>query len=856
MAPRNSCLIAAAAVALATAAASGQTINGGEVNISGATLFANFFPSPASTNDFIDVDGDGTFGFNPAGPIFVDQLATGYTNCGGFTTWWLVQYRGVGSVNGFGEFIDYQLLGTIPQSIPGELGVINRVTFAQGGVAVPTGCGQCNPSNTPFCPSSIDLGVLDVPGRWAVRQGEAANGKWDQTPGANGYGFNFIPSNTGYISELQSLTRGQMSLNTNTANPDGNTVFDTAIAWVPIVYIANRGTGVQRLRMTELQHLFVAGRLPNGENLVAATRSAGSGTRNGIMNTSGIDPAWGRGDNIGNENAVTSAFNLGPNTQPTNGEGSSQVEQAVINWRLAVGYTGLAGSSRAVGDALAGRYEIIDVMFNDRGGNQYVRPTIDTVIDNANPNTGFQLGGPETFTSRGNPLEMNPAAPTYMDNQHAADYLRNILGSIASFSGNPPGEVNFNMPGELLALTFFLLDGIDALPNAENPTLFEVNPGLNLTLQEFIRDENGLGVGGDTPPYGSVNIANLVPIRNVNPAGYSDGSTNGDYKDAANNNIVGGTRLAERNQISGDFGPGVGGDGVRNINDIDRLMLAISNPRAFEQNINHGGNPGAQPGDYAIPEVIGDFNGDGDFNSEDVRYFADGLALQNGLLNRTAGFTRVDTAWAALPGGDGNYFNTVLATGAPYQAGDSRADVAGSVDGPVAGGPPTGADGVIDAQDIDYICANMGDWSDIDQAPFIDLSCDMNGDFVIDGADIAVIVEQILETEFGDVNLDGARDGADLAIVDANLGMTPAGWADGDMNCDNIVDSADRQIVLGGCDPCDTNCDGVIDAFDIEPFIAILLGGQGCSSCAADVDGSGTVDSFDIEPFINCLVGP
>ncbi len=59
-----------------------------------------------------------------------------------------------------------------------------------------------------------------------------------------------------------------------------------------------------------------------------------------------------------------------------------------------------------------------------------------------------------------------------------------------------------------------------------------------------------------------------------------------------------------------------------------------------------------------------------------------------------------------------------------------------------------------------------------------------------------------------------------------------------------------------GCDPCDTNCDGTIDAFDIEPFIDVLLGGPGCSSCSGDTDGSGTVDAFDIEPFINCLVGP
>jgi hypothetical protein len=60
----------------------------------------------------------------------------------------------------------------------------------------------------------------------------------------------------------------------------------------------------------------------------------------------------------------------------------------------------------------------------------------------------------------------------------------------------------------------------------------------------------------------------------------------------------------------------------------------------------------------------------------------------------------------------------------------------------------------------------------------------------------------------------------------------------------------------GGCDPCDANCDGSIDAFDIEPFINVLLGNPGCSSCTGDVNGDGVVDAFDIEPFIACLVGP
>ncbi len=62
----------------------------------------------------------------------------------------------------------------------------------------------------------------------------------------------------------------------------------------------------------------------------------------------------------------------------------------------------------------------------------------------------------------------------------------------------------------------------------------------------------------------------------------------------------------------------------------------------------------------------------------------------------------------------------------------------------------------------------------------------------------------------------------------------------------------------GGCDGCDANCDNVIDAFDIEPFIDLLVSPTPtpCSPCAGDANGDMVIDAFDIEPFINCLVGP
>jgi hypothetical protein len=70
-----------------------------------------------------------------------------------------------------------------------------------------------------------------------------------------------------------------------------------------------------------------------------------------------------------------------------------------------------------------------------------------------------------------------------------------------------------------------------------------------------------------------------------------------------------------------------------------------------------------------------------------------------------------------------------------------------------------------------------------------------------------------------------------------------------------------RQVRFFGevvdCDACDANCDGAVDAFDVEPFIALLLGGgQPCSPCAGDINGDGTIDAFDIEPFVQCLTGP
>jgi len=430
---------------------------------------------------------------------FVDNLGTLWPINGSINTYWMFQYRSVGSVNGFNEFVENQTCHAIPLSVPAEAGIFNQFEYATGGTTNWAGPFD-NASGTPVQPCEIEFAFLDVPSAWAVQI--ASNGvcqpggvtscvtdvdcasnqkcvgaaKWNAEPGSPGYGLNPIPSSTGYISQLQPLSRecgscagsgdpcteqkqcapgncvtnGRCSvadtlcaidadcpmgetcvaetstatacrgdldctagtcsvtpnacrsdaecpggetcsnppprtcenlevctlsgnietLNVNFQAPDADTIIDYIGAWVPIVYLANRGTGLQNVKYSEMQYLFTTGRMPNGENFVVATRSVGSGTRNGHMNSSGIDTSWGRGDNLGDENAITGNFNIGPNTQPTNAQGSSQVEQAVESHRLGVGYTGLAGPSRAASDALSGRCEILNICKDvDSDGN-------------------------------------------------------------------------------------------------------------------------------------------------------------------------------------------------------------------------------------------------------------------------------------------------------------------------------------------------------------------------------------------------------------------------------------------------------------------------------------------------------
>ena len=746
------------------------------VNISGATLFESFFQAPSSTNDYLDADLDGFA--RRIGPG-IDQLAPGGQRKSSYDddAHWLVQYRATGSGNGLAEFVltndpdgplapglfDTTRDDDMPQvglfSGNAENAYANRekwVDLATGTVVGVYNAG--NPGGAPFrsatdgsylaspftFPSTssmggvrVDLAVLDVPSSWFATQ--AGTGAIDAKPGAAGYGGAGITSvdKTGAPTSTNNNLKSLGGLRPfDPANPpassDTDVVFDTQVAFVPIAAIVNYGVGKQEIAQSELRYGNATGRLSTGENLVFVTRDSGSGTRNGFQNSIGLDPSWGRGENVGVKNN-DAPFNLiGPDYLPSNKGGSGSMESTVINTRLAVGHTGAERASRWL---FNGRADVLAVQNDLIGGTEFSRPTIDNVLDN-NEN-GYTIGGPETFTTLGSPRAVAPSLGGQigtglppMQNEQAAAYLNNITSSIAAFeeAGTGTPETDFT-PAEFLALNFVLTAATDFVQANEDPTLLIPNPDFNQDLQDYTRAASIVLGDSRMATFGSVSTTGLVPTRTTGVT-YSDGvAGGGNYVDQAGNAVLYGSALSARNGLAGDFN----NDGMRDINDTAAMVSALENRAGFE------------PGSNAVLEIIGDFNGDGNFDAEDARYFADGLALEtgSGMLNRVAGFEAIDDASSS-----GNFFGTIIGDGSiSYQSGWSRFDVS-NVDGLTTPGwsPTAGADGVVDGFDRDYIAAQIAavsdgeaNWDDINEAVLFDLSADVTGDLIVNQADLDAI---------------------------------------------------------------------------------------------------------------------
>ncbi|MEM7682892.1 MAG: PEP-CTERM sorting domain-containing protein [Planctomycetota bacterium] len=482
------------------------------------------------------------------------------------------------------------------------------------------------------------------------------------------------------------------------------------------------------------------------------------------------------------------------------------------------------------------------------------------VVFNGDVNTGYRSGGSQTFVTEGDPVagdiwfnsgtgeavfDDSPAGPgagftlvsagtgandgdanVYMFSAHAALYMRNIIESLQSATLTPTTDPT-GTPGDFLASSFALVAGTQALPDTDNTGDFIANPSLNNSLinlyqstpSELPSEVLSTQYGPDATNgnrYGKYPDRTDVSGGTFGITEYSDGQngTNGFVTNDGLTNVsegasmVVGNAVADRNAIAGDFD----GDGDRDIDDIDNMVFAYLNsleagasstPDAFSNTLVSRDGALAAADANGILEVLGDFNGDGSFDIDDVLYGTDGLfawGRAGDTVDRYQNFVDVDNA---TPGG--NLFNVTLANGT-YDAGNSAGDLDGVLNA-APGFAPEFGDGVVNAADIDalfslYVGIDQdGDGVVFGIAPEFDqlevaemilsnLSGDLTGDLIVGEDDAAFLVNTILETNFGDANLDGSVDLLDFDALAGAFGGA-GGWATGDFNGDGAIDLLD-----------------------------------------------------------------
>jgi len=368
--------------------------------------------------------------------------------------------------------------------------------------------------------NAIQMAVSDVVPVQAFQNdysspGTAAATPWQARPNNFGYGTGnpalVNPSNRlgvgGGRYALQSSTA--LNMTTNTVNPRTgsnftagpwntaglNNLTSTNIAATATLYVANPGTGLDRLSQTDAQWLELTGRLSNGAAFEMTTRDVNSGTHNVAALDVGVDPSWAVGvDDNGNGNdstGTTGQISIGPSLRFSNKtSGGAQLRPTVENARMAIG-TLSAGDANGIftsGKAYPVRALEIGVAATPDGAhtNVYVPSSASNII-----NAYYPVYQNEQFATLKAP-NVNYASDTNGWNAAVAGEVTSNTNGFVAVQGD-------NATNDVAQIRDNVINTVAHYGN--DPTLNTLNSGFSLIskgmiLPEFMKYEHA--TDGDT----------------------------------------------------------------------------------------------------------------------------------------------------------------------------------------------------------------------------------------------------------------------------------------------------------------------------------------------------------------------
>ena len=515
-------LAAVAAAVGAVGSAKAQQVN---ISISGSTAMRNFTTNPGFT--LLDPGStitlsNGTFGsgYWASGSNTLLQLApdvkgvsvtgTGADQVPAVNVIWHEQ----GSVEGILDMVNDQIgvvagnAGTRDASSPNPIWVSRNKFTAPNSSANGYTIGTGQPA--------VQMAISDV----NAVQGFSTAGTpaWNKTVGTAGYGKgnSALPApSAGNLSGLGVAGQGVQLVsssvlnmsgilangvnagttgswtNAGTANLENNKVAVTAT-----LFVANPGTGLDKLNRTDAQFLQTTGRFSNGASFNFTSRDVNSGTRNVAANNTGVDPSFAVGVNDGGTGATGETLIGG--LKFSNKTTGGNLRSTVQNNRFAVG-------TLSLGDALTatqgGSTPLRGLAYSDSAADSTpVIASAQTIVDGT-----YAIWQNETYVTIKSPNAQ-------YTNTAGADILGDPNGNVKAIRNNVINSAKLF----IVSNTNNTFAPADALIN---------NAFIPESLVQKSKTVDGIGTAVVNPAYDSSNSANFLGSVFINKFAAGDPTT-------------------------------------------------------------------------------------------------------------------------------------------------------------------------------------------------------------------------------------------------------------------------------------------------------------------------------------------